>query len=133
MRAETSLDATKAKFDKTVSTLRWICTNGLRLGLQFWYSKEAMFWLPRGCIPYLGEWLLSFPRAPLGSVSIQAWQMACSTAIQLASDAIITIIGLFVAAKTGQAKKRAEPMKAAGEKTAAGTQGAAKAETKKEL
>lgn len=99
--------------------------------LQFWYSKRAMFWLPHGLIPYYGEWLLSFPRAPLGSVSIQAWQLACGSAILLVSDTIIAIIGLFVEAKTARGQKKAEPMKAAGEKAAVGAQGTA--EAKKEL
>lgn len=128
MFAESSLDSTKVKFDRTVSALRWILTNGLRMFLQFWYSKQAMFWLPYGLVPYYGEWLLSFPRAPLGSISIQAWQLACGSAILLVSDAIIAVIGLFMEAKTAPAQKKAEPTKAAGEKkTATGTRGTAQA------
>ena len=94
-----SLETNKASFDKTVSIARWLLTNGLRMFLQFWYSKQAMFWLPHGFVPYYGEWLLSFPRAPLGSVSIQAWGMACGSAILLGSDLIVAIVAMAMAKK----------------------------------
>jgi hypothetical protein len=100
--------------------------------LQFWFSKQPIFWLPRGWIPYYGEWLLSFPRAPLGSVSIQAWFIACGTAVLLFSDAIIALIGLVMAVKTkGPVKTKGAPMK-----MASSTQkvpAAPSPETKKEL
>lgn len=92
-----------------------------------------MFWLPHGRVPYYGEWLLSCPRAPLGSISIQVWEMACASIILLVSDAIVAAVGLVMAAKSekGQKKKEA-PMKAGGEKadTPASTE---KTEAKKEL
>jgi tail-anchored protein insertion receptor len=112
---ENSLDTSKAKFDSFVSTLRWICINGLRLFLQFWYAKQPMFWLPHGWIPYYAEWLLSFPRAPLGSISIQAWQLACTSVILLVSDAIVAVIALVVPAQ----KEKEKPMKHAGKKPTA--------------
>ncbi|MCJ1311706.1 GET complex subunit get1 [Agyrium rufum] len=79
----------KAKFDSAVSALRWLGTNGLRVFLQFWFSKQPMFWIPMAWIPWYAEWLLSFPRAPVGSISIQIWGIACATAIQLASAAVL--------------------------------------------
>ncbi len=54
-----------------------------------------MFWIPKGWVPYYAEWLLSFPRAPLGSISIQAWALACGAIILLVSDAIIALVALF--------------------------------------
>lgn len=70
-----------------------------------------MFWIPQGWVPYYAEWLLSFPRAPLGSISIQAWMAACAAAILLVSDAIVAIIGLFISARTGTTQKgKPEPM-----------------------
>jgi hypothetical protein len=102
--------------------------------IQFWYAKEPMFWLPHGRIPYYGEWLLSCPRAPLGSISIQVWGMACAATILLVSDAIVAAVGLVMVSKTGkgQQKKKAAPMKAGGEKpsTPVSTE---KTEAKKEL
>jgi hypothetical protein len=118
---ETSTDSTKATFDSAVSTLRWLGTNGLRMFLQFWYSRQAMFWIPKGWVPYYAEWLLSFPRAPLGSISIQAWFLACTAIIILVSDALVAIVALVrsSAAGSGQNAKR-EPMAVLSEKTPAG-------------
>ncbi|KAE8442787.1 GET complex subunit get1 [Mollisiaceae sp. DMI_Dod_QoI] len=121
---KSSSDSTKSTFDSTVSTLRWLGTNGLRLFLQFWYSKQAMFWIPKGWVPYYAEWLLSFPRAPLGSVSMQAWSLACGAIILLVSDAIVAIIALTVGTGTPQSKE--QPMKMSSEKAGSG-------EAKKEL
>ena len=104
--------------------------------IQFWYAKQPMFWLPHGRVPYYGEWLLSCPRAPLGSISIQVWGMACASIILLVSDAIVAVVGLVMVSKTGQGqqKKSAVPMKAGGEKAETGTAaGTEKAEAKKEL
>lgn len=80
-----------------------------------------MFWLPKGWFPYYVEWVLSFPRAPLGSVSIVSWQMACSVVIKLISDTITSILGLILGAKIQKREK--QPMKAqaaGGEKSHAG-------------
>lgn len=117
---ESSSDSTRKTFDSAVSALRWLGTNGLRMLLQFWYSKQPMFWIPQGWVPYYAEWLLSFPRAPLGSISIQAWTLACGAIILLVSDALVAIIALVVSfgASTSQKSKsgRGEPMKVSGEK-----------------
>ncbi|EDO01470.1 hypothetical protein SS1G_03945 [Sclerotinia sclerotiorum 1980 UF-70] len=120
-KSKSSLDSTKSTFDTSVSTLRWLGTNGLRMLLQFWFSKQAMFWLPKGWFPYYAEWLLSFPRAPLGSISIQAWTLACAAVILLVSDALVAVVALVLGARTGvqgqKAKKMEEPMKAGGQGT----------------
>jgi hypothetical protein len=95
--------------------------------LQFWYSKQAMFWIPKGLVPYYAEWLLSFPRAPLGSISIQAWGLACGAVILLVSDAIVALVALR--SHVGTAKKgEGQPMKVASEKSTVN-----KPEAKKEL
>ena len=67
-----------------------------------------MFWIPKGWAPYYAEWLLSFPRAPLGSISIQAWALACGAIILLVSDAITAIVGLVL---TSKSKAKGAPMK----------------------
>lgn len=97
-----------------MSTLRWLGTNGLRMLIQFWFQKQPMFWIPKGWAPYYAEWLLSFPRAPLGSISIQAWALACGAVVLLASDAIAAIVGLVLTAtakKNSSTKAKEEPVK----------------------
>jgi len=86
--SDASLRTHKATFNSTVSTLRWLGTQGLRFILQFWFAKSPMFWIPPGWVPYYTEWILSFPRAPLGSVSINIWGIACASVIALVADAI---------------------------------------------
>lgn len=112
--AETGIDASRGSFDKTVTSARWVCTSGLRWFLPFWYSREPMFWLPHRWFPYYAEWLISFPRAPLGSVSVASWQLACRGVIMLVADAIGAILKLITEArqKAQQAKQKEEPMKA---------------------
>jgi hypothetical protein len=101
--------------------------------IQFWYAKQPMFWLPAGRVPYYGEWLLSCPRAPMGSISIQVWGMACASVILLVSDAVVAVVGLVMVAMKGKGmeKKMAVPMKAGGGKGEMDT--SEKAEAKKEL
>lgn len=77
--------------------------------LPFWYATEPMFWLPHGWFPYYAEWILSFPRAPIGSVSIASWQLACTGVIALFSDLIMGIIGLAMSSKQKEAPLAAKP------------------------
>jgi hypothetical protein len=50
-----------------------------------------MFWMPAGWLPYYVEWILSFPRAPLGSVSINVWGIACASMIALAAEGLAAV------------------------------------------
>lgn len=84
-----SLKEFKDTFDQGASAVRWVGTNGMRMILQFWYAKRPLFWMPRGWVPWYIEWLLAFPRAPRGSVSIQIWGVACGTVIQLVGAAVV--------------------------------------------
>lgn len=93
-----------------------------------------MFWLPQGWIPYYGEWLLSFPRAPLGSISIQAWGLACAAVILLVSDAISAVIVLIADGRTKSGQRvKGEPMKFGGETKKASTTSESPSDGKKEL
>lgn len=85
-----------------------------------------MFWLPHGWFPYYAEWILSFPRAPVGAVSIASWQLACTGVIALLSDLITGILGLVLTPKQKEA-----PMASAPSEKASGK--ADKVEEKKEL
>jgi len=128
-KSKTKLDSSKSAFDTSVSALRWVGTNGLRGYLQFMYAKQPMFWIPQGFVPYYAEWLLSMPRAPLGSISIQIWAIACTVIIKYASAALVAVVAL-VFSGNGSAQK-GKPMKVSGEK--AREQPSGSENTKKEL
>ena len=87
----------KTSFDWSVKGARWLSTNGLKTFLQFWYMKTPVFALPADWFPYYIQWVLSFPRAPLGCVSIQVWSSVCATAIavvaELLGSLVVQIIG----------------------------------------
>jgi len=88
-----------------------------------------MFWIPQGFVPYYAEWLLSFPRAPLGSISIQIWAIACAAIIKLVNEALVAMVALLFSGN-GLAQK-GKPMRMSGEK--AGEQSSGSEKTKKEL
>lgn len=95
-----------------------------------------MFWLPHGWFPYYAEWIISFPRAPMGSVSVASWQLACTGVITLVVDTITAVLSLVAAALQGKQGKQAEkPVRAS---PAAPTTGSEKSQgeednSKKEL
>ena len=60
----------------------------LRLVVQWRYSKTPIYWLPTGLVPWPIEWIISFPRAPLGSVSVSTWGAACGGVVDLAGKGI---------------------------------------------
>lgn len=100
-----NLQSTRANFDRSATFLRWTLTTGLRFFMQFWFAKRALFWLPNGLVPGYVEWLLAFPRAPRGSVSIQVWGLACSTVLQLVGSALAAV-WVFVLTSGTQGTKR---------------------------
>ncbi|KAI9755244.1 MAG: GET complex subunit get1 [Lichina confinis] len=88
-KISTAISSSKGNFESVVSVARWTATSGFRFLLQFWFTKEPIYWLPQGWLPYYVEWILSFPKAPLGGVSIQVWWMACAGATQLAGEVLV--------------------------------------------
>lgn len=105
---ESGIDTTRASFDKTVTGIRWLSTSGARWILPMWYAREPMFWLPHGWFPYYAEWIISFPRAPLGSVSVASWQLACTVVIGLVSDTLGATVRLVLDARANHAAKQKE-------------------------
>ena len=105
IRLAATLQSTRSSFDRNATILRWSLTNGLRFFLQFWFAKRPLFWLPRGLVPGYVEWLLSFPRAPRGSVSIQVWGLACSTVLQLVGSALAVVWVLVMTRGTRETKR----------------------------
>src|ERR1700712_543909 len=85
-----SQSATKASFTKSITAARYIAIYGTRFYIQWHYSRQPVYWLPKGWIPWYGEWILSFPRAPMGSVSVQVWAMASGTILAMLVDAVTT-------------------------------------------
>ncbi|OQD72446.1 hypothetical protein PENDEC_c021G01835 [Penicillium decumbens] len=106
------VSAQKTSFEWSVKIARWLSTNGLKIFLQFWYSKTPVFALPAGWFPYYVEWVLSFPRAPLGTVSIQVWSNVCATTIAVMAE----VLGAILVQVAGR-KKNAVPANGDGKKT----------------
>ncbi|KAF5024975.1 hypothetical protein F66182_2926 [Fusarium sp. NRRL 66182] len=104
-KTKKTTEASRVNFDRTLTVLRIVVTRAPQYFLPFWYATEPMFWLPHGWFPYYAEWILSFPRAPIGSVSIASWQLACTGVIALFSDLIVGIAGLVLNAKQAKAKE----------------------------
>lgn len=105
-----SLSSKKTSFQFTVKTVRWLSTTGLRFFLQFYFTKTPVFDLPPGWFPYPVEWILSFPRAPLGTVSNQVWGSACAAAISLSGDVVFAVLQRIQTAE----KPLAQPVPAGG-------------------
>ncbi|KAJ5179699.1 Protein g.t1.c1 [Penicillium capsulatum] len=93
------ISSQKSSFEWTVKSARWLSTNGLKMFLQFWYSKTPVFALPQDWFPYYVQWILSFPRAPLGSVSIHIWSNVCATAIAVVAEALGSMLVLAISPK----------------------------------
>jgi tail-anchored protein insertion receptor len=86
--SDNAVKSAQTTFMRVTSTLRWVSTNGFRLFVQIWYRRTPMFWIPEGWVPGYVEWILSFPKAPKGSVSINIWGIACRSVITLSGRAI---------------------------------------------
>jgi hypothetical protein len=119
---EKRAEASRARFDKYLNGVRIVLTRAPQQLLPFMYAKHPMFWLPHGWFPYYAEWIISFPRAPIGSVSIASWQLACTSVIAILAEIISAV---FSAVREG--KQEQTPVKSSGEK-----EGQAKTESKPE-
>jgi hypothetical protein len=77
-----------------------------------------MFWLPQGWVPYHVEWVLSFPRAPLGSISINVWAIACGSVIGMVIEGLMALWTLRTGVVQEGARKgekvKMEPMPGVG-------------------
>ncbi|KAH0489986.1 hypothetical protein TgHK011_001472 [Trichoderma gracile] len=98
-----SLESARSRFDSTLTALRLLITRAPQYIIPFWYATEPMFWLPYGWFPYYAEWIISFPRAPLGSVSIASWQLACTGVVTLLRDLLTFVFKLLLGAKQPEA------------------------------
>ncbi|KAG6135360.1 hypothetical protein E4U28_005458 [Claviceps purpurea] len=127
--AKKGLEVARSQFDKYLTAIRMLVTKVPQYIVPFWYGKEPMFWLPYGWFPYYAEWIISFPRAPLGSVSAPSWQLACSGVLTLLSEIII-----FIGKQLFTQTKTKVPMPVSATKASkTSTQSKEKLEAKKEL
>ncbi|RPB07026.1 hypothetical protein P167DRAFT_540399 [Morchella conica CCBAS932] len=94
-KLNTSINTARVAFDSKTRAIRWMLTSGLRWFVLFWYNKEPMFWMPEGWVPGYVEWGLSFPKAPIGSVSIQVWSFAVGQVVNLISGMIMYLFAVF--------------------------------------
>lgn len=117
----------QSKFNSYASATRWVSTNGLRLFLQFWHARTAVFRLPAGgWVPGWLEWVVGLPRAQgKGGVSVQVWGWVCVVVISLVSEGVVWVLGQLV--KVRQTK--GEEIKMGGVSTGGG--GAQDREAKK--
>ncbi|BDD61179.1 GET complex subunit get1 [Monascus purpureus] len=96
-----TITSQKTSFDWTVKIIRWLSTVGLKIFIQFYYTKVPVFELPPDWFPYYLEWILAFPRAPMGSVSVQIWSGVCAASIALIAEVVTST---FQQVKTGLTK-----------------------------
>ncbi|KAF4546376.1 CHD5-like protein [Lasiodiplodia theobromae] len=111
---DSALRSARASFDTAVASVRWLVTNGLRFFLQLWYAKQPLFWIPQGWVPGYVEWILAFPKAPTGSVSVQIWGIACASVISLLSEALIALYALATGKMLSKENAKPQPTPAAG-------------------
>lgn len=57
-------------------------------------------------MPSYVEWVLSFPRAPMGSVSIQIWGIACASVVAMVGSAVVAGFVLVQVKRTGKRRER---------------------------
>lgn len=81
----------RGNFNQITTALRFLGTQGVNFIVNTYYTKEPMFWLPQGWVPYQVEWILSFPRAPVGSISVNVWGIACGAVIGMAIEGIVAL------------------------------------------
>ena len=60
------IEGHKAKFRRVTGIGFWLGTTGSKGVVQWWFSKQPVFWLPVGAFPGWVEYVVSFPKAPTG-------------------------------------------------------------------
>ncbi|KAL2021566.1 hypothetical protein VTK56DRAFT_7065 [Thermocarpiscus australiensis] len=108
-KKKSALDASRARFDRYLTTARLVSTRGMQFFLLIWYRREPMFWLPYGWFPSYVEWFASSPFAPRGSVSIMVWQSACAGMLGLLMETFVGIMGLVASSRQSQKQKQPVP------------------------
>ena len=61
-----NIERHEAKFRRTIKLGIWLGTMVVKGGVQWWYSRQAVFLLPAGTFPVWVEYVVAFPKAPKG-------------------------------------------------------------------
>ncbi|KAL0247353.1 protein GET1 [Cryptococcus tetragattii IND107] len=99
-KANNNVSSSRSSFSKKFSTLLWLMTTGAQFLLSWWFRKQPIFWLPEGWVPYPVAWLLSFPSAPIGSVSSGAWGAICRCVLNTLQEIIQSLLAPSPASTT---------------------------------
>ncbi|KGB76293.2 protein GET1 [Cryptococcus deuterogattii R265] len=91
-KANNNLSSSRSSFSKKFNTLLWLMTTGAQFLLSWWFRKQPIFWLPEGWVPYPVAWLVSFPSAPIGSVSSGAWGAICRCVLNTLQEIIQSLL-----------------------------------------
>ncbi|KAI9026661.1 WRB/Get1 family [Phycomyces nitens] len=83
----------KTAFELKVKSTIWFFIHGSQLVMVMWFYKRAVLYLPPG---WFGpaQWLLSFPFAPAGSISVAVWFAACRKTIKAVASTANGLYGL---------------------------------------
>lgn len=79
----------RASLQSYVRMARWVLSSGLKMYLLWKYSSTPVIWLPKGALPSLVEWILSLPRAPMGSISAGWWLTIVDHGLSMASELLV--------------------------------------------
>ncbi|GJJ06112.1 hypothetical protein Clacol_000301 [Clathrus columnatus] len=107
-KSNTSLSASKASYSKKFSVVLWCLTSGAQYGIGWMYGKKAVFYLPPGWFGPI-QWWLAIPFAPLGSVSVGIWQMACSRVLRVLEGIVKDFTDLRDVQPESQPTEKASP------------------------
>ncbi|KAI5813967.1 hypothetical protein BZA77DRAFT_320249 [Pyronema omphalodes] len=61
-----TIQTSRTSFDSRAGMFRWVITVGFRMFLQFWFSRQPMFWIPQGWVPSVIEWGSILPSCSYG-------------------------------------------------------------------
>ncbi|OCF32693.1 protein GET1 [Kwoniella heveanensis CBS 569] len=112
-KLNTTLGSSRTSFAVKFKSLIWTFTTGAQLFLVWWYRKEPVFWLPTGWVPYPVAWVLSFPTAPIGSVSSGAWSAIISRVLLSLEEIVKSLLAPSPASVPGSTPFAAQPPKQA--------------------
>ncbi|BEI81613.1 hypothetical protein CcaverHIS002_0207730 [Cutaneotrichosporon cavernicola] len=91
-KTNNTLSSARASFTVRFSTFIWVITTGASFFLAWWYRRVPVFYVPAGWVPGPVAWLLAFPGAPRGSVSVGAWSTVCKQVLLTAEGIVKTLL-----------------------------------------
>ncbi|KAL1925490.1 uncharacterized protein VTP21DRAFT_373 [Calcarisporiella thermophila] len=80
-KLNSELAFSRTSFELKFKSALWILTNGFQAIIIILYRKTPVFYLPMGWFGPV-RWLVSFPFAPTGSVSVTVWFLVCRSVVR---------------------------------------------------